>query len=484
MAAFNRDGLPVFSADGVVLRYNRAHTAYVSHDNTQYNIGAGDGDPVETALDLAGDEVPVPQPTMRVRLATLRAIAVGVPGGPAAPVVGVVTFARNPAKIDRDVIDYKSKAGAALYRQATRSLYDDAKDKFTLDSGDLIGFMDDVTRRAQACGWDLFNIADDAGTGKNLLKQHGELNLKNVLDHIEPITTAGTAREAQEDEQLFQMIMESLSKEAKNTVALREADYKIGDEYSGVLLLKVVVMSSMVDTLATTNLLWQKLTAGMPDIMAGNGNNVKEFNLEIQRLQKKLRSRGQDPDSIMPQLFSVYGLCDKQDGKFSRYIEQLTNSYSDGTITGLDAKSLMEKAGSKYEELNEGMQFTGAPKEEDVIVTLQTELRTLQSTIEHLKKKGPDGGKDPPKGGGGPKSKIPDWMSKSPTDGKLTKVVNDKTYHWCEGNGAHTPRWVRHTPAECRGSEKKKPESILKEEKPKGVSWSTAAMLAMVDDEE
>ena len=481
MPVLNADGLPVYDENAVPLEINPAVAGIAGLLGINGAVYGRDlaGDPTERTTDVNVDTA-VPQPPLNVRVALLRAITGGAP--PAA--AHAVIFARNPAKIDRDVIDYKSKAGAALYRQATQSLYDDAKDKFPLDSGDLIGFMDDVSRRAQACGWNLFNMPNGAGDIKNLLKQHGELKLEEIYAHIEPITTLGTAREAQEDEQLYQMIMASLTKEAKNTVSLREEDYKIGDEYSGVLLLKVVVMSSMVDTLATTNLLWQKLTAGMPDIMAGCGNNVKEFNLEIQHLQKKLRARGQDPSSIMPQLFVVYGTCDKQDGKFSRYMEQLTNSYSDGTVTGLDAKSLMDKAASKYEELNEKTEFAGAPKEESVIVTLQTELRTLQSTIENLKKKGPDGGKDPPKGGGGPRSKVPDWMSKSPTDGKLNKVVNDKTYHWCEGNGAHTPRWVRHTPAECRGSEKKKPESILKEEKPKGVSWSTAAMQAMVDDEE
>ena len=99
--------------------------------------------------------------------------------------------------------------------------------------------------------------------------------------------------------------MNSLSKEAKNKVSMRVSDFSIGTEYSGVLLFKIIVMSSQVDTKATTNLLWQKLTAGMPNIMASCGNNVKEFNLQVQKLQKKLRARGENPDEIMPQLFSV-----------------------------------------------------------------------------------------------------------------------------------------------------------------------------------
>ena len=44
----------------------------------------------------------------------------------------------------------------------------------------------------------------------------------------------------------------------------------------------------------------------------------------------------------------------------------------------------MEKAESKYEELNENNEFTGKPKEDEVIVTLQSEMQMLRSTIEAL----------------------------------------------------------------------------------------------------
>ena len=34
-----------------------------------------------------------------------------------------------------------------------------------------------------------------------------------------------------------------------------------------------------------------------------------------------------------------------------------------------------------------------------------------------------------------------------------SKTVNDKTYYWCPGNGAHKPKWVRHEPSTCKGLE-------------------------------
>ena len=230
--ATNIHGIPVFDEHGAPL-FPHAGGRYASADGTVFDQDRN-GEPLTIPAAGSGDApAQVGQPVMGIRIAFLRALMVAQGALPAPPPVAVPVFARNPAKVDRDVIDYKSKSGEALYKQATKSLYGDSTDQFALDSAELLGFVDDVARRAKSCGWNLFEIPNTAGDIKDLLSQHGELSLDEIFNHIEPITTAGAAREAQEDEQLYQMLMNSLSKEAKNKVSMRVSDFSIGTETQG-----------------------------------------------------------------------------------------------------------------------------------------------------------------------------------------------------------------------------------------------------------
>jgi hypothetical protein len=66
--------------------------------------------------------------------------------------------------------------------------------------------------------------------------------------------------------------MASLTKARRNTVNLRKVDFTIGDEHSGILVLKVVIGKSQVDTRSTIMLLMGKLNAGVANIMASHNH--------------------------------------------------------------------------------------------------------------------------------------------------------------------------------------------------------------------
>ena len=76
--------------------------------------------------------------------------------------------------------------------------------------------------------------------------------------------------------------------------------------------------------------------------MAKEGGNVKAFNMQVLSIVCRVKRRGTDPGSILPQLLRVYMSVDDKDGKFARYIENLNNNYIDGTIN-LDDTVLMSK---------------------------------------------------------------------------------------------------------------------------------------------
>jgi len=138
---------------------------------------------------------------------------------------------------------------------------------------------------------------------------------------------------------------------------------------------------------------------------------------------------------------------DDKEGKFGRYIENLNNNYINGTIK-LSDTVLMTKAEAKYKELCKDDQFEIANKKDDTIMALQTKVEALSSELT-TKKKSNDGGRSSEKEA---LKKVPSWMNKAPKSRESkTKTKDGKTYHWCNGYGAHKPRWVIHKVEKCRG---------------------------------
>jgi hypothetical protein len=432
------DGLPIFDAAGQPL-FQTPGGGVANSIGTVIDINPINGVP----RDALGADISQPPLLMRVNALVAHATATVTATAMANPRVVPVTFARAPGRIDRNIIDYASKTGETLYKRATASLYDDGEGKFSLKDDDLLSFLSLLSFRAKNCGWDVFSIPITLPgitpvITKNLLNEYGEVTLEQVRAKAETIAAAKD-RCTQEDEQLFSCLMASLTKAGRNTVNLRKVDFTIGDEHSGILLLKVVIGKSQVDTRSTIMLLMGKLNAGMANIMASHNNNITAFNAEINEIIQKLQSRGKggaDDLDLLSQLFVTYMSCGSSDTPFYRYIESLENKYIDGDIT-LTTKVLMDKAELKYEELKDKMKFTAAndksPKaNEGDIVALRAETVSKQ------------------------RRRLPDWMTQKPTDGKLTKAVNGKSYHWCDGNTGkhHTPKWVIHHPSACVNQKK------------------------------
>ena len=435
--------------------------------------------PVNTA-DLTGDPgtigdpgVVIPQPAMDIRLAALRKDIFGC----------------TPARVNsEEVINYGTKEGMAVYREATKSLYRDSEKQFDLSSGGLHGFLGKLNHRTRLSGWHLMSVntaaAGAAVKFRSLLTHFGEITFENVQAAV-AVHDDTTTLAVQHDEQIFSCIMGSLSINAINIIDLKIHEYvAVSGENSGILLLFLVIQESTLQTKSTMNSLWGKLTAGLPSIMNAHANNIVAFNTEVREIQRQLRARGQDASDIIPQLFSVYSGCEGEETAFSRFMEYMENDYSNGNF--VDAEHLMFKAEEKYKELKERQKYTTGKDKPSDLVALQTKFEELAKKVKNQKTTGGSDGKQEKTTAPRDDSKN-QWMYKKPTGNEpTTKTVNEKEYHWCNGNGAHKPKWVRHKPSECRGNESgTSTGEESKDEEPNGGSgaggWS-AAMQATLSD--
>jgi len=125
--------------------------------------------------------------------------------------------------------------------------------------------------------------------------------------------------------------------------------------------------------------------------MAKEGGNIRAFNQQVMSIIRRVKHRGTDPGSVLPQLLRVHTSVDDKNGKFARHIENLNNNYIDGTIN-LDDTVPMTKAKAKCEELVEDDQYKIANQKDDAVMALQTQVEALSTKLT-TKKKSKEGGK-------------------------------------------------------------------------------------------
>lgn len=473
--ATNVAGIPIFTNDAPpVALYNvvgAMTVATLAAPGIHYPVDATTGEP-----RLEDDSADMPQPIDRTRIDFLVAYtsqmaaarAAVIAAAAALPAARPINFGRTPARVNRDVIDYETKEGAALYRDGAKSLFRDTEETFGLSSANLHSFLNKVEHRKTAKGWDIFMIPDAVavagGVGvvavvpvdRNLLTHHGQLTKENIIARV--IDMGINSRELQEDAQLFECLWTSISTSAQGTLSLKDDDYKVHGEGSGLCFLYSIIQESTITTKSTTNHMWSKLTSGMPDILAGHGNNIVKFNEEIRLVQKQLVARGEDPTNILPQLFTTYKGCESVESSFGRFMENLEFAHDQGT-KALSVNILMSEVETKYKTLVEQQKFkSGSGKPKDDFVALQAGFKAqIDSLTAQVSSFGgrQSGGNEGGGGGGGgtqadrkPKPSFKELITPPKEGESLLKMIKGKPYRWC-ATGEHRPKWVRHAKCEC-----------------------------------
>jgi hypothetical protein len=174
----------------------------------------------------------------------------------AAAAAAAANFALSPARVSHDVIDYASKAGSSIWRSATQPL---SEDLFDCTPEGLRDFLQLMGQRGNLMGWDssvLFipdDIANPVGVGKDFTRNYGNI----TIEHLMTVATAyanAQARVAQDSIQLATCAMASLSKVGRDKITLHEKEYSVGGlggVIAGILMIKVIVRKSHIDTNAT-----------------------------------------------------------------------------------------------------------------------------------------------------------------------------------------------------------------------------------------
>jgi hypothetical protein len=179
-----------------------------------------------------------------------------------------VPFALTPAIAIPGVIDFTTREGQRLYKDASYKMDDELYD---CQAGGLYQFLATLHIRSQEFGWNhpvngimlIPDIPNDPNSPtKYLIDNCGQIPLETIREFETTYLQIG-CRPAQDTIMLFKCLMASISKEAKNKILIWRDQYTVNGFSSGNLLLKIIIRESHLDTNATTSV-WRNYLFG-PD---------------------------------------------------------------------------------------------------------------------------------------------------------------------------------------------------------------------------
>ena len=260
-------------------------------------------------------------------------------------------FALHPADAIPGVIDLTTREGIKLYQNATRCFYTDSADCFNCEAPGLHGFLKEVEGRASRFGWRdaILEISNDIanplrGT-KNLLTHYGELTLEH-LRAWEGTYLHGMSRAAQDTAHLHLCLMNSLTQAGKDKVRLWSDQFILNGRESGILLLKIIIRESHLDTNATTNSI-RTQPSNLDEYITTIGCDIIKFNEHVKRLLDLLKARGGETHDLLTNLFKAY--ISVKDARFVDYVNEKLSRYEEGEPMEVD--QFMKLTANKYKNM-------------------------------------------------------------------------------------------------------------------------------------
>jgi hypothetical protein len=192
------------------------------------------------------------------------------PAAPAAAAAAQVVFANSPQTIGVDnIIDYLKKLGKDIYEKGCSALDDKAlTDGFNMTPNKIVVFVEAFKRKAKLMGWStgtkqITNFVNSSGVSIDIIKNYGQINLVTLKTACERFCKMGEvdaeSRTKQNNTMKANCLAILLSLAAKVPLLTYRKEYTFdGVKYTPVMY-KVIMRLATIDSIATTQTLWDNL---------------------------------------------------------------------------------------------------------------------------------------------------------------------------------------------------------------------------------
>jgi hypothetical protein len=422
----------------------------------------------------------------------------------------VTKAARNPVEAITGDLDLTSKHHISIYKAGAASMYP-GEEKFDAESATMRIFIQGCQARGHRYGWDKRDLSANSDPNKqgifyvptksgyvNIVKNYAKLSMKKIERYEKAYILEGN-RKSQDNSMFHEAMMNSLTAKASVRIRNHEEEYTIDGEPSALLLFKVIIRESHVDSGATAHQIRRQM-ASVSQLMSKYQWNIINFNEAVRELVSRLEARGEKSQDLLMHLFTAYLTC--KDNTFIDYIKVKQREFYDGKLRRYTAQALMSHAEEEYKRLlMEGI-WEAPSQQEEKIIAMVTEIAAKSKKV-GSNDRGKGKFKTYQKGKGGKKNdkkyqRIPDEeLRKPPPKDKMhaPRVMNGKEFWWChpDTGGKCDGWWRRHKPTggddPCRGAGMKgrKHPAPAKEEqeedkRPNKLARLQASLQAIMED--
>jgi hypothetical protein len=368
-------------------------------------------------------------------------------------------------------------------------LYED-REKFNLQNDKAPAFMREVKKRAQKMGWDndTQGITTYLINGENidLIENYGIIPMNEIQDQSRPWYEHNGAqfnqRAAQNNAQMFEMLMNSISSAAKDQVAVYKDEYMLSNANAnnppelvgnGAALYKVIMRLTTLDAKSTNKSL-RDVLKDLPTIATTLNGDIDAIHSYFNDAYSQLRARGEDMDDKEDILFSAY--ANVPDAKFQSYMEKKESDWYEDVndMQGKDWRYIMKKAKEKYDLLKTDTHHKwGTPSLADQqIIALQAQVAALSKQLagnskdqhQETETESSDSDDDTASEGDGSDDESDDessdsdsdpedapadisWKKVPPKDGEEKTIRKQgQVWNWCNFHA----KWCIHNEQECR----------------------------------
>jgi hypothetical protein len=417
-------------------------------------------------------------------------------------------FAINPAQAITGYLNYSRKQHQSVYASGITSIYP-GDEKFDLESATMRVFIQGCEARGEKYGWDtrdttanydpsrqgIFQVNTTKGY-INVIKNYAKLSLEEIMNYEKTYLTT-KSRKAQDNYMFYEAMFNSLT--AKATVRIRnhDSEYRVEGKPSALLLFKVIIRESHVDSGATAHQIRRQMQA-ISQLMASLQWKIITFNQAVRELMSRLEARGETSTDLLMYLFDAYLTC--KDETFIDYIKVKQREFYDNKLPDYTPNDLMHHAEEEYKRLVMENKWEAPNQQEEKIIALLTEFndKRTKGNGKHGKGNGNSKWRNGKKGKKSYKQISQEELRKPPPKDKMhaPRMFHGKEFWWCHPDtGGKCDGWWRvHKPTggdnPCRGVSKKahKHPSTTPEladlKKPNKMAKLQASLQALIDDEE
>ena len=372
-----------------------------------------------------------------------------------------IAYARNPAYATGTaaLLDYNTKEGQAIYKGATTPL----TDRFDGEPANLKTFLDQVHDKATQYNWMPTLTLTVNNERKNLCEHYGEITRAVVQAAATTYLTAHD-RNAQNSDQIFNCLRQSLTPEAYAKVANEKQYYRItvqGEVIDdGPCFLKALIDIAYTNTRSSAAVIRHNLSSLDTYMLGLKDSDIVAFHKYVKDNVNRLAAAGETTNDLLVNLFKAYK-CAK-DKNFLTWVQIKRDNWLEGTLPlTTNGVALMELAENYYKDSLARGDWLKLTKDQEKIIALEAQIReaTKKDTEREKRKKKKKKGKKDEQEIEKNKKKWA-WKTTPPRPGqKHTKVFEGRTYHWCPNHNC----WTMHKPVDCK--KKKEEENVEKESK-------------------